>query len=87
MTRVETLLSNVVDKYAAGDHVVHDYLDSAIHSVVSAKNTLDTAAPDGSAKKSSVKTAKTASGVKKGNAAPKRKPNGADSGRQLTRTA
>jgi hypothetical protein len=89
LTKVEELLSNVADRYAAGDHVVHGFLDSAIASVVNAKKTLDTAASDGAAKKPPVKAAKTgkATGVRKGNATAKRKPNGADTGRPLSRTA
>jgi len=91
LTRVEQLLSNVVDRYAAGDHVVHGFLDSAIASVENAKRTLDTATSDGSAKKPPLKAGKNSSGktaaVKKGSAASKRKPNGAEAARPLSRTA
>ena len=86
LNRVDELLSDIADRYAAGDHVVHDFLDSAMAAVANAKETLATAVSDASSKRPPTKAAKTAGSAKKGSA-PKRKPNGADSGRQLTRTA
>ena len=81
LTKVEELLSNVVDRYAASDHVVQNYLGTAIASVASAKETLNPAAANGSAKKKPVKTAR------KGTAASKRKATGSVAARQLTQTA
>ena len=82
LTRAEELLSDVVDRFAAHDHVVHQYLDTAIASLTSAKESLDGGASAARKKPA----AKAASAAKKGNAA-KRKPNGAASGRHISKTA
>jgi hypothetical protein len=83
LTKVEQLLSTVIERYPAGDHVVHGFLDSASASVASARQKLDTAA---SAKKPLAKSAKSRA-AKNRNGAARRKPNGAESGRQLSKTA
>jgi hypothetical protein len=88
LDRVEELLSDVVDRYAAGDHVVHEFLDTAIAAIDSAKKTLAPAVSQDSGKKPPTKSAKVAAAAKKAAApAPKRRPNGADSARHMTKTA
>ena len=51
LTRVEALLSNVLEQYAASDHRVRELLDSAKASVVSAKKTMSLRASSGAARK------------------------------------
>jgi hypothetical protein len=84
LAKVELLLSAVIDRYSTGDHVVHGFLDSASASLASARQKLDAEA---SAKKPPAKSAKSRATAKNRNGAARRKPNGADSGRHLTKTA
>ena len=86
LVKAEELLSIVNDRYAANDHVVHQFLDAAIGSVTSAKETLDSGAANGSAKKPPIKAAKTAN-ARKATAASKRKANGAEAARPMSKTA
>jgi hypothetical protein len=51
LIRVEALLSNVLDQYAASDHRVRELLDSAKASVVNAKKTMSLRASPGAARK------------------------------------
>ena len=60
LDEVEQLLTNVIDRYTAGDHVVHEFLDTAIASVASAKKTLAPAVSQSSSKKPPTKSAKAA---------------------------
>ena len=102
LIRVEALLSNVIDQYAAGDHEVRELLDSAKESVVRAKKTvnLNLNASTGTAKKLPVKAQEpnrrglTAEGrkrlslaAKKRWAAAKRKGISAVTGRPLSKMA
>jgi hypothetical protein len=84
LTRAEELLSDVSHRYAARDNVLHAYLDTAIASLTSAKESLDGEAPSRSVKKP---VSKAAASGKKMNGRAKRKPTNADSGRRLSRTA
>ena len=80
LTRAEQLLSDVIDRYTSHDHVVHGHLDTALASVTTAKQSLD----DGRAPRTGKKSASSA---KRTNGAAKRKPNGQENGRPLTKTA
>ena len=55
LTRVETLLSSVIDQYASNDSGVRELLDSAKASVGRAKETVDLKAAPKAAKKPPVK--------------------------------
>jgi len=55
LTRVETLLSSVIDQYAANGSSLRELLDSAKASVGSAKETVDLKAAPKAAKKPPVK--------------------------------
>ena len=59
LTRVEALLSNVIDRYAGNPHRVKELLDSAKKSVVRAKETVNHQASSDATKRSPVKAAKS----------------------------
>jgi hypothetical protein len=99
LTRVETLLSDVVDQYDAIEPDVRELLDSAKASVVRAKETVDGKASAKAAKKPPVKAEKSKPGLtaegrkklslaaKKRWAIAKRKGISAVTGRPLSKTA
>ena len=99
LTRVETLLSDVVDQYGAIKADVRELLDSAKASVARARETVDLKASGKAAKKPPLKAGKskaglTAEGRKKLSAAAKkqwaiakRKGISAVTGRPLSQTA
>ncbi len=99
LTRVETLLSSVIDQYAANASDVRELLDSAKASVGRAKETVDLKAAPKAAKKPPVKAGNSkrrlsAEGRKKLSLAAKKrwaiaKRNGvsAVTGRPLSKTA
>jgi hypothetical protein len=59
LTRVEALLSNVIDRYAGNPHRVKELLDSAKKSVVRAKETVNQQASSKATKRSPAKAAKS----------------------------
>jgi hypothetical protein len=99
LTRVETLLSNVVDQFAAIKPNVRELLDSAKASVARAMQTVDVKASAKVAKKPPVKAEKSKAGLtaegrkklsvaaKKRWAIAKRKGISAVTGRPLSKTA
>jgi hypothetical protein len=100
LTRVEALLSNVIDQYAGNGHRVKELLDSAKESVVRAKETVNQEASSKTTKKPPAKAEKslrrglTAEGrkrlslaAKKRWAVAKRKGISAVTGRPLSKTA
>src|SRR5713226_4505555 len=100
LTRVETLLSNVIDQYAANEPDVRELLDVAKTSVVRAKDSVNLQASPKTAKKPAAKANNlkqrrlTAAGRKKLSlaakkrwAAAKRKGVHAVTGRPLSKTA
>lgn len=99
LTRVETLLSNVIDGFAAGERAVKELLDSAKTAVVRARKTLSLKASPVVEKKPPVrarsgKSRLTAEGRKKLSLAAKkrwaeakRKGVSAVTGRPLAKTA
>jgi len=99
LTRVETLLSDVVDQYAAIEPDVRALLDSAKASVVRARETVDVKVSPKAAKKPPVKAEKSKVGLtaegrkklslaaKKRWAIAKRKGISAVTGRPLSKTA
>jgi hypothetical protein len=100
LTRVEEILSNVIDQYAESGHGVKELLDSAKESVVRARETVNQKASSAATKKPPAKAEKpqrrglTAEGrkrlslaAKKRWAIAKRKGISAVSGRPLSKTA
>ncbi len=100
LTKVEVLLSDVIEQYAAGQNGVRELLGSAKQSVVQAKETMNSQASSGAGKKPPVKAQEpksrglTAEGRKKLSlaakkrwAAAKRRGISAVTGRPLTNTA
>ncbi len=99
LTRVEGLLSDVIEQYAGSDGNMRELLDTAKLSVVRAKKTMNGAASPGAAEKKPVKAENskshlTADGrkrlslaAKKRWAAAKRKGISAVTGRPLSQTA
>jgi len=100
LTRVETLISTVIDQYAAGEHGMRELLDTAKASIIRAKETVALQASPRPAKKPPARADKpkrrnlTAEGrkrislaVKKRWAAAKRKGIHAVTGRPLSKTA
>ena len=100
LTRVEALLSNVIDQYAGDSHSVKELLDSAKESVVRAKETVNQQSSSKATKKPPAKAEKplrrrlTAEGrkrlslaAKKRWAAAKRNGVSAVTGRPLSKTA
>jgi hypothetical protein len=99
LTRVETLLTNVIEQYASNESDVRELLDSAKASVGRAKETVDLKAAPKAVKKPPVKAGNskrrlTAEGRKKLSLAAKKrwaiaKRNGvsAVTGRPLSKTA
>jgi len=99
LARVETLLSDVVDQYAAIEPDMRELLDSAKASVVRARQTVDVKANTKAAKKPPVKAEKSKAGLtaegrkklsvaaKKRWAIAKRKGVNAVTGRPLSKTA
>ena len=77
LTRVETLLTDVIDQYAGSEGNVRELLDNAKASVVRAKKTVNVKASPKAAKKPPVKAGSSksrvaAEGRKKAAAAPKK---------------
>ncbi len=100
LSRVEALLSNVIDQYAGNGHPVKELLDSAKGSVVRAKEAVNQQASSKAEKKPPAKAEKplrgrlTAEGrkrlslaAKKRWAVAKRKGISAATGRPLSKTA
>ena len=99
LTRVETLLSSVIDQYASNDSDVRELLDSAKASVGRAKETVDLKPDPKAAKKPPVKAGnskrrlsaegrkKLSLAAKKRWAIAKRKGISAVTGRPLSKTA
>ena len=59
LTKVESLLTNVIDQYAAGEDAVRELLDSAKATVVRAKETVSLQTSSVSPKKPPVKAQST----------------------------
>jgi hypothetical protein len=100
LTRVEVLLSNIIEQYAGNEHRVKELLDSAKESVVRARETVNQQASANATKKPLAKEGKplrqrlTAEGRKKLSlaakkrwAVAKRKGISAVTGRPLSKTA
>jgi hypothetical protein len=100
LSRVETLLSNVIDQYATSEQDVKELLDSAKASVVRAKETVNSQASAAVAKKPPAKAKepkrrkltaevrkKLSLAAKKRWAIAKRKGVSAVTGRPLSKTA